>query len=34
MKLAYVTRNNPKNNREHTIVHVEQYKPKGKSWHF
>lgn len=28
MKLAYVTRNNPKNNREHTIVHVEQYKPK------
>ena len=29
MKLAYVTRNNAKNNREHTIVHVEQYKPKG-----
>ena len=28
MKLAYVTRNNAKNNREHTIVHVEQYKPK------
>jgi len=28
MKLAYVTRNNAKNNREHSIVQVSQFKPK------
>ena len=28
MKIAYVTRNNAKNNREHSIVQVSQFKPK------
>jgi len=28
MKIAYVTRNNAKNNKEHTIVQVSQLKPK------